>query len=53
MTAIAASCTARNFTPGFATANAASAASRTVSYTLRCTSVKVPDPGRVRVMSAV
>ena len=31
MTCIAASCTARNLTPGFAAANAASAASRTVS----------------------
>jgi hypothetical protein len=39
--------------PGRTIWNAASAASRTASYTRRCTSVKVPETGRVRVMSAV
>src|SRR5690625_3702982 len=52
-TSIAAPGTPRNFTPGRAKAKAASAASRTASYTRRWTSVKVPETGKVRVMSAV
>ena len=39
--------------PGFTIARAASAASSTASYTWRWIAVKVPEIGRVRVMSAV
>ena len=53
MTSIAAACTSRKIAPGRTTANAASAASSTASYTRRCTSEKVPFTGKVRVMSAV
>ena len=53
ITFIAAACSSRNLMPGFTTANAASAASRTASYTCRWVGLKVPFTGSVRVMSAV